>query len=328
METQNTLSRRAIVANKYRSPIQKADLALSDLTGGDQPGYLTAQNAKQFMLIMIKESRFLQDITVVPMASHTYNIDKLRFANDVLNVGVEAQELSLGDRSTPTLSRSSIVAKPYKAEVRLDDFVLEDSIEGPGLANTVRTALAKAIARDMERIVLQSDTASATAVLSQFDGVFKKATSNVFDALDTNLNKGILREMVRLMPVEFLSDRSKLVFYTSIDADIDYRDAYANRQTVDGDSFLADYKPVFYTGIPIKAVPIFPENVGTSNHCTNVMLLDPKNAFLGIWRRLRLETDKNISKGVVSIVASMRFGFNFAEETAVVKASNVKVVSS
>ena len=46
---------------------------------------------------------------------------------------------------------------------------------------------------------------------------------------------------------------------------------------------------------------------------------------MGIWRQIRIETDKLISEGVFIIVATMRFDVKFAEETAVVKATEILV---
>lgn len=55
------------------------------------------------------------------------------------------------------------------------------------------------------------------------------------------------------------------------------------------------------------------------------VLTDPKNINIGIWRNIRVETDKLISEGVLIIVATLRFDVRFAEETAVVKALNIRV---
>jgi hypothetical protein len=72
-------------------------------------------------------------------------------------------------------------------------------------------------------------------------------------------------------------------------------------------------------------VPLFPENLGTGSNCTNILLTDPKNINIGVWRNIRIETDKDISEGVLIIVATLRFDVKYAEETAVVKAINTKV---
>ena len=75
----------------------------------------------------------------------------------------------------------------------------------------------------------------------------------------------------------------------------------------------------------VMSVPLFPEDIGTSNHCTDAILIDPKNINVGVWRDITIETDKLISEGVLLIVATLRFDMKLIEETAAVKATNVKV---
>jgi hypothetical protein len=77
--------------------------------------------------------------------------------------------------------------------------------------------------------------------------------------------------------------------------------------------------------VPVLEVPLFPENLGAGGNLTNAVLTDPKNVNIGIWRNIRVETDKLVSEGVLIIVATLRFDVKYAEETAVVKAINVKV---
>ena len=76
-----------------------------------------------------------------------------------------------------------------------------------------------------------------------------------------------------------------------------------------------------------KADLIFRGAVDASalNGIAGAVLFDPKNINVGIWRNIRLETDKDISEGVLIIVATMRFDVKYAEETASVKGINVKV---
>jgi hypothetical protein len=113
--------------------------------------------------------------------------------------------------------------------------------------------------------------------------------------------------------------------FTSVDSEIDYRDALADRGTVLGDRFLEQTAPVMYSGIRLQAVPVFPENLGAGTNETEMLLTDPKNINVGIWRRIKIETDKDISEGVLKIVATMRMDVKYAEETAVVKAVGVTV---
>lgn len=306
-----------------RTILQKADLALSDLTTSG--GLLEPAQAQKFLRILIQEARLMKMVTVVPMRSPKQLIEKIRFSTRVLRAGQEATALPVADRSSPNLSKVELDAKLFKAEIRLNDEVLEDSIERAELKTTIMQILAEAVSRDMEEMAIQGDTGSADPFLAQFDGILVQATSNVVDATNSTINKTIFRDMLKTMPSEFLRDKGRQVFMTSVDAELDYRDAIADRATVLGDKSLQEDAPIKYGGISIMDLQLMPEDLGGGNDTTNVILTDPKNIHWGVWRRIKIETDKLVREGVLLIVATMRFDVKYAEELAVVKAINVKV---
>ncbi len=305
-----------------RSVLQKADLALSDLVG--TAGLLQPAQAAKFMRIMIKASRVLGMATVVPMRAPKQWLEKIRFAGRILKPGVEAQALAAGDRAKPDLSRVELDAQLFKAEVRLDNEVLEDNIERAELRQTIMQMMAERIALDIEEVVVLGDTASGDPLLAKTDGIIKQSTSHVYDAAGATISKATLRNMLRTMPSEYLRDKRTLRFLTSVNAEITYRDSLADRQTVGGDRYLEQDVPTMYNGVPVVDVPLFPENLGGSQDQTAIVLTDPKNLNIGVWRNIRIETDKLVSEGVLIIVATMRLAVKFAHEDAVVKAINVK----
>lgn len=306
-----------------RSILEKADFALANLISDG--GYLQPAQAAKFMRILIKQSKLMGMATVVPMRSPKQRIEKIRFGSRVLRSGTEGQALADADRVKPDLSKVELDAQLFKAECRLTNETLEDSIERGELRQTIMQILAERIAADMEEIALVSDTASATPELAKFDGLLKQATSNVVDATDTRLSKQLFRDMLRSMPSEFLRNKAAMRFMTSVDAEIDYRDALADRATAVGDKFLEGEAAVTYSGIPLIDLQLMPENVGTGSHCTNMLFTDPKNINYGIWRQIMVETDKLVREGVLLIVATLRWDVKYAEETAVVKANNINV---
>jgi len=306
-----------------RTILEKADLALADLTAGG--GLLQPAQAQKFIRILIQESVVLKISTVVPMRSPKQLIEKIRFGGRILRAGTESTALAAGDRVKPDLGSVELDAQLFKAEVRLNNEVLEDSIERGALRQTIMQLMGESISRDMDEVIVQGDTASGDAFLAKLDGILKQATSNVVDAAGATTNKTIFKDMLKAMPSEFLRNRKQLRYMTSVDSEIDYRDSLAERATVVGDKFLEQDAPVAYSGIPVIDVPLFPENLGALNDSTNIVLTDPKNLNVGIWRNIRLETDKDISEGVLIIVATMRFDVKYAEETAAVKGINVKV---
>lgn len=306
-----------------RTLLEKADMALSDLTTNG--GLLQPAQAQKFIRILIDESVILKQGTVVPMKSPKQLIEKIRFANRILRAGTEAAPLPTGDRTKPDLSQVELDAQLFKAEVRLNNEVLEDSIERGQLRQTIMQLMAEAISRDIDEVIVRGDTASTDPFLAKLNGILKQSTGNVVDAQNQPATKNVFRDMLKSMPSAFLRNKRDMRFFTSVDAAIDYRDTVAERGTLLGDRFLEGDEPALYSGVPVVDVPMFPENLGAGNNTTNILLTDPKNINIGIWRNIRLETDKLVSEGVLIIVATLRFDVKFAEQSAVVKAINVKV---
>lgn len=307
-----------------RTLLEKADLALADLTIGG--GLLAPAQAQRFMRIMIKASRLLGMTTVVPLSSPKQAIPKIRFSQRVLHAGFEARALPAADRAKPEFSKIEFDAQLFKGEVRLDNEVLEDNIERGELKNTIMQLIAEAISRDVEEIAIQGDVNSADPYLSRLDGILKQATSHVVDAGGDTLSKTTFRDMLRAMPSEFTRDKRSLRFLASTNSEINYRDFLADRATVLGDKFLEQEAPVNYMGIPLEDIPMMPENLGVGFNTSAVLFTDPKNINVGIWRQIRIETDKDVSAGVLIIVVSTRFDVKYLEEGAVVKAYNVGLV--
>lgn len=310
-----------------RTILQKADLALADITGNN--GVLLPAQAQSFIRLLIKQSKILGMATVTPLKSEKQIINKIRFGSRILRAGREGKALPDSDRTKPNFTNVEHDAQLFKAEVRITDEALEDNIEGEALKNTILTLMAEAVSRDMEEVIVQGDTTSSDTFLASFDGILKLATSNTVGGGTVALAKGVLRDMIKAMPSEYLRDKSRLRYLTSVDAEIDYRDSLADRVTALGDAALgataASAMTVGYSGIPLEDVPLFPENLGGGSNTTNVLLLDPKNIDVGIWRNIKIETDRDISEGVVKVVATVRFDALYQEETAVVKATAVKV---
>ena len=306
-----------------RTILEKADLALADLTAGG--GILKPAQAQKFMRLLIKESVLMKLATVIPMASPKQQISKIKFGSRILRPGQEATALALADRAKPDLSSVELDAQLFKAEVRLSDEVLEDSIERGELRQTIMEMMAEAISRDMEEVLINGDTVSVDPFLAVMDGVLKQATSNVVDAAGAPISKTLLQSMLKTLPSEHLRDKKAMRFMTSVDADLDYRNTLADRATVAGDRLLESDTPVLHGGVPVQPVPLFPENLGVGNDQTVIVLCNPKNIHVGIWRQIRLESDRDISEGTLKIVATLRFDVKFAEEPGVAKAINVQL---
>ena len=331
-----------------RTLLEKADLAIRDLQDGG--GYLLPAQAKKFMRLLIKQSELMGLATVVPMASPKQQIAKIKFGSRVLRAGKEGTRLSDAERARPDFSYLELDAKLFKAEIDLSDESLEDSIEREDLRQTIMELLAEAIGRDMEEVLVMGDVTSPDTFLAQLDGILVQTVSHIVDAGGNKLTKDVLFDTVRTLPSEYLRVKKSLSFLTSVDTELGYRNTLAERATVGGDKWLETDVPVLYSGIPIRSIPLFPENLAAPvapgatataapptgaappvapvpRDRSAIILCNPKNLQVGIWRKIRIETWRDISAGVLRVVATLRFDVKWADELATVRVSNIRTAA-
>ncbi len=305
-----------------RTLMAKADMQVADLIADG--GYLQDEQAKKFLVDLIKESVVLKLITVKAMKSHTMLIDSVGLNGRVLRPGTSGQALAVADRVKPVTDQIELQTHLMKGEIRLPDEVIEDNIEGGTFKTTVQSMMAEQTALDMDELVVNGDTGSADAYLALLDGMLVAATSHVVNAGTNPIAKSYLKAAIKAMPSPANRNRSAQRFMTSEDAEVDYRDYLADRATMLGDKFMLDEAPVRYAARPILPIPVFPDNLGGGLDSTNVLLTDPKNAYWGVWRKVRLETDRDITTGEWVMVVTVRAGFQWRKEDYVVKITNVK----
>lgn len=306
-----------------RTMLEKADLILADLIADG--GFLQEEQSRKFLKIAIDESQILSMSFVETTKSHTKEIDRIGLTSPMLVPGSEGTALPEADRTKPVTDKPTIVTHLFKGEIQLTDETLEDNIEGGTLQTTIMNLIGARTGLDMSDILLNGDTASAVSRYSLFDGIRKLATANVVAAGGVPLDKATFKSMMKTLPSQFLRDKRKMKFLTSVDAEIDYRDSLADRATALGDAFLEKDRSAAYNGIEVIPDAVFPENLGGGTNETEVIFSDPKNFRVGIWRRVKMETDRDIRRGILFTVVSVRFGFIFEESDAVVKATGVTV---
>jgi HK97 family phage major capsid protein len=302
-----------------RTLLQKADMALADLTSG---GLLETGQMDRYIRLLIKGSVLLPMSTVTTMANPSEERDKIRFSSRVLKPGEEAVALGVGARSKPELTKVTLNAKLFRAEVRLSDEVLEDQIERGNFQSTIIETMAAAVARDVEYVGINGDLLSADPLLAQFDGLLVQATTNTVAGGGATLSKTILRQMLQTMPDEFSA--MAMQYVTNRFARISYRDSIADRATALGDAVLQMQDRTVFMDNPVVAIPEFPNSLGGGTNETNVLLTDPANIIWGFHRRMTMKTQGDAPAGVTSIVVSMRFDVKYQEEKAVVKATAVR----
>ena len=287
-------------------------------------GYLQDEQANRFVQDVIKEAVMLKMVDVRGLKSHTQIMDKIGINGRVLRPGTSGQALAAGDRVKPTTDQVELSTHLLKGEIRLTDEIIEDNIEGGTFKTTVMSMMSEHVALDMDDLLVNGDVTSDDQLLAVLDGMIVTATSHVVNGGTVPINKAMLKAAVKAMPSQYNKGKSKHRMLTSDDAETDYRDYLSDRATVLGDKFMLEDAPIRYSGRPILGIPVFPDNLGIATDCTNILLTDPKNARWGIWRKVKVETDRDITTGEWIMVVTVRCGFKWRETDAVVKVTNVK----
>lgn len=310
------------MATANKTIMAKADMEVADLIADG--GYLQAEQAEQFVVDLVKESVLMRMVTVQGIKSYSKLIDKVGISGRVLRPGTSGHALAVGDRSKPTTDRVTLNTNLMKGEIRLNDEVLEDNIENGSFKNTVMGMMAEHVALDMDDLLANGDTTSADPLLALQNGMIVSAVTHIVAGGTVPIAKSLLKDAVKSMPSQYNRLKRNQRFLTSEDATVDYHDYLSDRVGNLGDSKVQDDSPDKYLNRAILGVPVFPDDLGIANDETVVLLLDPKNAIWGIWRKVRVETDRDITTGEWIMVTTVRAGFTYKEEDAVVKITGVQ----
>lgn len=304
-----------------RDLIKKADFLLANLAPG---GLLEPAQADQFIQLAIDQSVVMPLMTRVNMRSPKELREKIRYGSRALRKGTEATALPLGQRSAPDTGKIELDAQLVKAETHVSFEALEDSIERGNFEQTIRETLAARIALDLEDLGMNGDTLSADDLLKTLNGFLKQATTNVTLAGGATLQRSVLKDALKTMPSEFRRDKRALRVFTADEAEIDYTESLGDRATPLGDQNVQALEATPFHGIPVMGVPVFPTNLGGGTNETVSLLTDPGNMLFGIWRQIRIDTDRDVSAGIYIIVVTARVDFKFAHEPAVVKTTGIR----
>lgn len=311
--------------------IKKADMAVSDLSGGGS-GLLVAEQADTFYKVPILRSVFLPMVTVVKMNNPTQEAPRANGMTGarILRRGTSGQALNTAQRAKPNLlAPVTLTAKLLRGEVRIPDEVFEDNIERQAFANTIREMIGEEIAKDIEDLVLNGDTTSTDDLLSTFDGVIESISSNIVPAGGVYLGKSTLRDVDLTVPKALRQPTSAMRYFTSHKGAIWYRDSQSNRQTGEGDSALVrgfdGDTYARYNGVPVMPVPLISDELGSGNDETVVVYCNPKDIVVGYQRQVTIKTKEMPESGEIAFYVTLRMDMQLKHEPLLVKATGVLV---
>jgi len=298
----------------------------SDLTGG----LLNPDQAAKFVQGVIDNSIILPECRREPMKANKRQIDKITYASDILQIP-NAVGVVPTTTSKPTTSKVTLDAQEIICAIDLGYDALEDNIEGDGLFQTILNLTNKEVAFELDKLILNGDSAGATGTyLDIFDGVFKQISTYTYDALAATMSDTVLNKILKKMPSKYIDvDESKMRFYVSHLSRLDYVKALADKGVNEAFvRYLIEAKQPAYNGIPVVKVPgivteTITEGTGTTNG-SKALLINPKNIVFGIHRDITYEFQRQPRKRIIEVTMTLRADVKLEEETAAVKATNVK----
>jgi hypothetical protein len=318
-----------------QSLLQKADLALSDLTANG--GALQPEEGSRFIRKLLVQPTMIRDCRVVEMNAPQRKINKIGFGSRILRKAQSGTALTESQRSKPTTEQLTLSTDEVIAEVHLPYDVLEDNIEragaanneasntgrSGGLKNTLIDLIAERAALDLEELGLKGDTTFTSAdqdeqdYLSMTNGWLKIGADrgNVVDASNTKIGKSIFKKGLQTMPDQYLRNRAAMRHYVSVDNEVEYIDTLADRPTGMGDSLTEGVREARAYGSPVRSAALMPDTKG--------LFTNPLNLVMGIQRNVSMEYDKDISRRVYKIVLTARIAFEIEEAEALVEYQNI-----
>ena len=307
--------------------LQRADLALSDLTSGG--GTLPPEVADRFIDEIYDATPIFSMATREKMASFQKKIPRLGFTSQILMASPgDNTALASGERSKPTTYQVTLDAKEYVGQVNLPYTVLEDNVEKENFQTKLLQHIAKQVSIDLAKAAYHGDTTLGAGtnennLLRVQDGWFKRASSHVVDVASANIDETVLARFYKAMPDKYISqDVSSYTMFLQREVALDWRSQVAGRMTIEGDRALVENAIPPYAGVPVVKDNVIKKTAGL----TQGLFCDPKNLIIGTWRQITLEAQRDIEKRQIKIVFSLRVAFNLFQPDALVRMDNVAPV--
>jgi len=317
--------------------LEKATFTTSDLQAPAGGGYLSPQQAKEFLRVAIDYTTITKECRYEDSDSPKFEVPRIAFGNRILRPGTEGTRLDDADRVKPSTGLVTLNTVLVKGEVPISDEVFEDNIEKEKLADTIMEMVAEAVGRDLEELFIKGDTARTTgedAYLDLLDGIIKQAQSDApaaqqVDASAINSYDDLFKAMVEAMPAKYRRDYSTLRLYVPVKHRDGYQAALAARGTGLGDqATVANLATqLAFRGIPVKEVPMMSGtdtiNGASVDYSKFAILVNPQNIIVGFHRRVKVEKFRDPREGATSIIVTCRADVKLADPEAIVLAYNI-----
>jgi hypothetical protein len=296
--------------------VQKADMAVSDLTSG---GVLVREQAQQFFVVAINGANALSRVRTYPLGRNQKEIPKLTtFGAQVLRPATEMEELPLAYRSKPGFDKVTISTNEVIAQINFPKYFLKAQVEKEQFRSTLTAYLGMHVSRDLDKWIIQGDTTSTNTFLALADGIRVSTTSNSASAGGASFDSTIMESMIQLMPDEF-ADQDNLEFWVSRGCASSYKKELQNRIGAMADALVRQGGGLQYDGYPIVTQLQIPTTLGVGGNQTVSFFFDPKNWLFGVEEEMEMESEYHITSRMWTLVLTMRIGQLYQHEPMAVQ---------
>ncbi len=296
-----------------------------DLAAG---GLLNTQQAERYISLVVDQSAMLREARVVRMRGPVMELDKIATTGRVSQL--KAEGVAPETLASPAFGKVNLTSVEVITPFEVTFEALEDSIEQGNLENTIIEAMSRQTASDLEELAILGDSESLDPYLKGLDGWRKLAEEGQIEDLEgATLDKAALGQMYKALPDRFKRNHGDLRFYFAPAAIQDWSDSFADRPTAAGDAALAAGIAPPYMGVPLVPVPLIPTDLAAvapfagQGEYSFGFLTPRENLIFGVQRRVRIDRDRDVLRGVNVYVISTRIAVAFEDPQAVVLGVNV-----
>lgn len=308
--------------------LRKATLTTADFGGAGQAP-LTIEQVDQFLELAITPQKLLPMARKVTSTATKWQESIIDFTQQILRPGVENQRLNFPDRTTPSTGLTEISTSLFRGEVPISDEVYEDQVARAGFGDVLIRMMAKAVGRDIENIMINSQAIGPNPLLASFDGWLTLAQgpgANIIDATDVGQDyQRIFRSMLSALPYKYKQDVTEMRFLVPVTLVERYRENLADRGTSLGDMMISGTGALVFQGIEIVSVPLVGVDTTVTPNSSYILLTHPMNLIYGVHRDLRFESWRDPREGATSFIVTCRIAAAVSVVAATTIAINVNV---
>lgn len=327
----------AMTTSEIPDEVRKA-FTTADFSG--EVGLMLPESSNRFLRKTMLQPTLLGPaggVSPILLKSRKQNIDRINITGRLLETLEE--DVDFPSESKPSTDQIVLETFEYGGMVPASYTLLEDVLEGKmsggdlpddsPFIETIQDLMIEAVARDLEEILLLSDTSSLDTTLDEFDGGLI-LPSNSYDHGSAPIDAALFEGMLAELPSEWLQQLAGLRFLVGPRTNLFLRAHLGKKGTPLGDRALTSTPDgqMYLYGVPVVSIGKMPETLGASSDEGKALLLHPKNFRAGIWRRVMLEVEKNKKKRRYEFYVSLRAGMKYEEPEGVVVGHSFKVAAA